>query len=56
MRYKQIYNLTFYSKEEFLKWIEKYGDKFEWNKGVGLEWYYKEEDAETANNYEKKNY
>ena len=56
MRHKQIYNLTFYSKEEFLKWIEKYGDKFEWNKGVGLEWYYKEEDTETANNYEEKNY
>lgn len=42
MRYKQKYNLTFYTKEEFLKWVEKYG-----NEGVELEWYYKEEDAET---------
>ena len=50
MRDKQIYKLAFYSKEEFLKWVEKYG-----NEGVELEWYYKEEDAE-LNNYEKKNY
>lgn len=47
MRNKQIYGLTFYSKKRFFKWIEEHEDKIDWDEGVGLEWYYKEEDAET---------
>ena len=46
MGYKQMYGTTFSSKKQFLKWIEEHEDEIDWDEGVELGWYYKEEDEE----------
>ena len=41
-----MYGTTFSSKKQFLKWIEEHEDEIDWDEGVELGWYYKEEDEE----------
>ena len=40
---KDLYGKTFYSKKEFLKWLEENEDKIDWDYDVEFDWYYKDE-------------
>ena len=44
MKEKQLYGQEFSSEKRLLAWIEKNRDKIDWDYGVELTWYYKEEE------------
>ena len=46
MGYKQMYGQTFHSKREFLRWIDEHKDEIDWDEGVELGRYYKEDEEE----------
>ena len=44
MMNKQLYGRTFSSKKEFIKWFEEHEDEIDWDYGVELSQYWKEEE------------